>query len=154
LLVQSLLVQACGGHIQLQHSYPVIAENLRRTRVDPKISDHLKVGNLPADRSVSPRQTKGKNHAFDSTPRSSHCGGCSSLVGEPFHPDAGIHQINIERRRRNRRCSVAHECFWPVPFAFQNPRWMKAIWLAKSNADRITSKIEISQCSNTGSRLP
>jgi hypothetical protein len=31
---------------------------------------------------------------------------------------------------------------------------MKAIWLAKSNADRITSKIEISQCSNTGSRLP
>ena len=67
-------------------------------------------------RGVSPRKQKGKDHAFNSTPGSSHRGGRTSVAGEPLYPNAVIDQIDPERRRGDCRGSVAAERIWTVPF--------------------------------------
>ena len=39
-----------------------------------------------------------------------------------FIPMQSIHQVDSERRRGDRRGSVAVECFWTVSFPFPYPR--------------------------------
>src|SRR5450631_4949610 len=76
-------------------------------------------------RGVSPRNKgrKVKDHASNSTARSSHRGGRPPVVGESLHSHAGNHQVNLERRRGHRRGSVAAECLWTLSFHFPDPRW-------------------------------
>jgi hypothetical protein len=74
-------------------------------------------------RGVSPLNVrKVENHAVNSTPGSSYRGGCPPVAGKSLHPDAGIHQVNLERRRGYRRGSLAAERFWTLSFAFADPR--------------------------------
>ena len=51
------------------------------------------------------------------------CSGCAAVAGESLHPNARVHQVNPERRRRDRRGPVAPECFRPVSLAVEDPRW-------------------------------
>jgi hypothetical protein len=48
------------------------------------------------------------------------------VAGESLHPNAGIHQVNLEWRRGYCSGSVATECFRVVSLAFRYPRreWM------------------------------
>src|SRR6202048_1267032 len=74
-------------------------------------------------RGVRPRkQRKVKDHAFHSTPGSSHRGGCSFVAGESLHSHAGIHQVDFERGCGHCRSSVAAERFWIVPLPSPDPR--------------------------------
>jgi hypothetical protein len=40
------------------------------------------------------------------------------VVGESLHSNAGLHQVNFERGRSDRRGSVAAECLWTVSLSF------------------------------------
>ena len=70
---------------------------------------------------MTPNKRKVKDHAFTANSGSSRRGGCSAVAGESLHPDAGIHQVHLERRGRHRRGLVAVECLWTVPFVVPHP---------------------------------
>ena len=63
-----------------------------------------------------------KDHASNSIVGNSDRSGCSAVAGESLHSNAGIHQVNFERRRGYRRSAVATECFRTVSFPFPNSR--------------------------------
>ena len=64
-----------------------------------------------------------KDHASNSIVGNSDRSGCSAVAGESLHSNAGIYQVNFERRRGYRRSSVATEYFRPVSFPFPDSRW-------------------------------
>src|SRR5579863_3803395 len=70
---------------------------------------------------VSCERRKVKGHASNSTPGSSHRGGCSSVAGQSLHSHAGIDQVDSEWRRRHCCGVVAAECFWAVSFSVRRP---------------------------------
>jgi hypothetical protein len=67
-------------------------------------------------------QRRQKGHAFTSSSNGSDCGRCLALVGQSLHTDGGIHQIDLEWRRRDLRGFVAPEHFWAVSFSLSDPR--------------------------------
>jgi hypothetical protein len=92
----------------------------------------------PQDEGHACDKRKGvKANAFNSTCGSSHCGGCSPVAGESVHSDAGIHQVNSERRCGNRRGSVAAEYFWTVSFAFARSHWIVRQAIGKSDYTKL-----------------
>jgi hypothetical protein len=73
-------------------------------------------------RGVSPRNKKGQSYAVNSTPGSSHRGGCSPVAGQSLHPNAVIYQVNLEWSGGHCRGAVAAECIWTVSLPVRYPR--------------------------------
>ena len=46
------------------------------------------------------------------------------MAGESLHPHGGKHQVDLERRRRNRRRVLAPECIWTDSLPLEDTRWI------------------------------
>jgi hypothetical protein len=69
-----------------------------------------------------PGTKEAKGHAFTSSSNGSDCSGCSALVGQSLHTDAGNDQVHPECNRGHWGGVVAPGHFWTVPFAIPDPR--------------------------------
>ena len=119
LIRSSQLLGCCSDHIQpIGILHPRVRSEPAADTIDPRNSRTSKQTATPrADERVSPQEEERfKDHAFNSAPRSSNRGGCASVAGESLHPHAVVHQVNFERCGGNRRCSLAAQCLWAVPF--------------------------------------
>src|SRR5271167_4130010 len=99
--------------------------NLRRTRFDPTKLSNMKTQATPRRgcEALARETRKVKDHAVNSTPGSSHRGGCSVVAGQSVHSNAVIYQVNPEWCRRHRRGAVAAECIWTISLPFCDPYW-------------------------------
>jgi hypothetical protein len=49
------------------------------------------------------------------------------VAGESLHPHGGKHQVDLERRRRNRSRVLAPECIWTNSFPLADTRWIETL---------------------------
>ena len=49
------------------------------------------------------------------------------MAGESLHPHGGKHQVDLERRRRNRGRVLAPECIWTNSFPLADTRWIEKL---------------------------
>src|ERR1700692_781754 len=76
------------------------------------------------------------DHAINSTPRSSHRGGRTTVAGESLHSHAGIHPVNFERRRGHCSRPMAPECLWSFSFDIPDPCWNLTLTVAHPSTAR------------------
>jgi hypothetical protein len=94
----------------------------REPRARPKkfpdeIRKHV-TGCRSEKRALALAHRKVKQDAFNSSPGSPDRGGSIAVAGKSLHSDAVIHQVDSERRRGDRRGSVASEPFRTIPLYF------------------------------------
>src|ERR1700728_476734 len=94
-------------------------------------------------RSLAREKRKVKDHAFNSTPGSSHRGWRPAVAGKSLHPHAVIDQVNPERRSGHRRGVVAPECIRALSFSIPDPCRNVAppIGGIRHNAERATQDL-------------
>jgi outer membrane protein OmpA-like peptidoglycan-associated protein len=110
---------------------------------------------LQADeRRFARERRKVKDHAFNSTPGSSHRGGCSFVAGESLHSHAGIHQVDFERCCGHCRSSVAAERFWIVPLPFPDPRRNVSDAVKETGLEGLKALTQDSDTRQYGRHLP